>query len=362
MPEAHNKIAVSPSPREAGNGWVLDAVFPNGKQAAIAGFRTESEANKWLGSARHLTWLCKPPATFGGRSAIEIFEWLVSCAIAASGTICAFCKSIRHSWRDMEAVRLAYRSISAISAQLIASAWLCRASDLARRIIERRGAGQSSSFRHRTVYRWLLAATVAFLIFIIVLGISIAVLVTFGDSERPTRLSSRAMQFASDSPIVPPRSSEVTRESDPIALLLDRVSSSETAAELPIEPIAATTSPPFAGDEGPAGEIHAASPRRELPRTAPPAIVGVWAPETRSCSAREGVLPAIISEHGARAGETSCVFKEQRWTERDFRLRANCTNGHEHWTSNVHLIVKGDRLVWTSKRGAQAYIRCKLNS
>ena len=360
MYPSRNRVAVSPSPREAGNGWVLDAVFPNGKQAAIAGFRTESEANKWLGSARHVTWLRDTRTTFCARSAVAIFEWLGPYAIALLDVATGFCVSICHRWRAMEAVR--YRRISTTSARLHASAWLCVASNLARRMSKRWGAGPSGSrFRHRTVYRRLLAATVGLLILVTVLGILVAVPVMLGHGERPARLGSGTTQITADSPIVPLRSSAVTEASDPIALLLDRVSSSQIAAELPTEAAAETPSPQSAGDEGPRGDIHAATPRRDLPRAAPPAIVGVWAPENGSCSAREGVLPAIISERGARAGETSCVFKEQRWTERDWRILAKCTNGHEHWTSNVRLVVKGDRLVWTSKRGTQAYTRCRSN-
>jgi hypothetical protein len=360
MYPSRNRVAVSPSPREAGNGWVLDAVFPNGKQAAIAGFTTESEANKWLGSARHVTWLRDTRTTLCARSAVAIFEWLGSYAIALLDVATGFCVSICHRWRAMEAVRVGYRRISTTSAQLHASAWLCVASNLARRMSKRWGAGPSGSrFRRRTVYRRLLAAAVALLILVTVLGILVAVLVMLGRGERPARLGSGATQITADSPIVPLRSSAVTEASDPIALLLDRVSSSQMATELPTEAAAETPSLQSAADEGPRGD--AATPWRDLPRAAPPAIVGVWAPENGSCSAREGVLPAIISERGARAGETSCVFKEQRWTERDWRILAKCTNGHEHWTSNVRLVVKGDRLMWTSKRGTQAYTRCRSN-
>ena len=355
-----NRVAVSPSPREAGHGWVLDAVFPNGKQAAIAGFRTESDANDWLGSAGHVTWLRDARSNFCSRSVVATFEWLVSFAIAVSDLAAGFCQAICHRWPAVEAVRAGYRRIST-TAQLHAAEWLRVASDVARCMIRRWGVGLSgSSFRHRTVYRRLLATTVALLMLVAVTVTLVAVLVMLGASERPARSGPGAIQFASDSPIVPSLSRQVTETSDPIALLIDRVSSSEITAERPARPAVENPPPQPTGDESPTADIHAA-PARELPRVAPPTIVGVWAPETGSCSAREGVLPAIISERGARAGETSCVFKEQKRRERDWRVLANCTNGHEHWTSNVRLLVKGDRLVWTSKRGTQAYRRCKSN-
>ena len=364
MRESRNRIAVSPSPREAGNGWVLDAVFPNGKQAAIAGFTTESEANNWLGSAGHVAWLRDTRTPCCSRSAAAIFAWLGSYAIVLSDVATEFCEWIRQRFRAIEALRIGYRRISATSVQLHASPWLCVASDLARRMSKRWRAGQSgSSFRHRTAYRRLLAGAAALLILVAVLAILIVVLVTLGRGERPTRLASGPTQFTADSPVVPSHPSEATAASDPIALLIDRMSTSEIATELPTEATGERPSPQSGGDQIPPFDIHAATPRPDSRRAAPPAIVGVWAPETGSCSARnrEGVLTAIINERGARAGKTSCVFKEQRWTERDWRILANCTNGHERWTSKVRLMVKGDRLVWTSKRGTQAYTRCKSN-
>jgi hypothetical protein len=357
MGESRNRAAVSPSPREAGDGWVLDAVFPNGKQAAIAGFRTESEANNWLGSAGHVTWLRGTRATFCRRSAAAIFEWLALYALALLDLATEFCETILHRLRAIDAVRIGSRGISTIAVRLRDSGWLDVASDLARRWSTRRSG---SSLRRRTVYRCLLVATMALLILVIALAILIAVLVMLAHGDPPARFASEPTHLIADRPIVPSRSTEATEASDPIALLIDRVSSSEIAVE-PTTEAAAQSPPQSAGDQALAVDTPAATPRPDVRRAGPPAIVGVWAPETGSCSAREGVLRTIIDERGARAGETSCVFKERRGTESDRRMLANCTNGHERWTSNVRLIVKGDRLVWTSKRGTQAYTRCRSN-
>ena len=90
-------------------------------------------------------------------------------------------------------------------------------------------------------------------------------------------------------------------------------------------------------------------------------IVGIWAPDTSACSVkgfREGSLPVVINTDGAWAGETFCVFKNQKQTKTDWRVVADCSNPRENWTSNVRLTVKGNRLIWTSKRGTQAYRRC----
>ena len=80
-----------------------------------------------------------------------------------------------------------------------------------------------------------------------------------------------------------------------------------------------------------------------------------------SCAVRNfrgGLLPTIINLDGAWAGETFCVFSNQKQTETGWKVTANCSNSREQWSTQVRLTVKGDRLRWTSKRGSQDYTRC----
>jgi len=93
-----------------------------------------------------------------------------------------------------------------------------------------------------------------------------------------------------------------------------------------------------------------------------PTVAGVWAPDAGTCSARdfrEGMLPTVISQDGAWAGDTFCMFTKRRETENGWTAVAKCSTPHERWTSNVHLTVTDNRLTWTSKRGTQAYTRCR---
>jgi hypothetical protein len=90
-------------------------------------------------------------------------------------------------------------------------------------------------------------------------------------------------------------------------------------------------------------------------------IVGVWAPNTGTCSARdfrEGALPAVISTDGAWAGETFCMFSSKKQTDTGWNVIAKCSSPKERWTANVRLTLKDNRLTWTSRRGTQAYSRC----
>jgi len=91
------------------------------------------------------------------------------------------------------------------------------------------------------------------------------------------------------------------------------------------------------------------------------AVVGVWAPDTGTCSARNfqsGMLPTIITNEGAWAGETFCMFTDRQQTESGWTVTAKCSSPGERWTSRIRLRVKDDRLTWTSRRGIQAYSRC----
>ena len=91
------------------------------------------------------------------------------------------------------------------------------------------------------------------------------------------------------------------------------------------------------------------------------AIVGVWAPDKGTCSARDfqgGLLPTVINNEGAWAGDTFCLFTNKRETETGWSVVAKCSTPRERWTSVVRLTVNENRLTWASRRGTQAYTRC----
>jgi hypothetical protein len=365
MSESRNRAAVSPSPREAVSGWVLEAVFPNGTLATITGFGTESEANEWLGSARHVAWLRDTHTAFSLRAVVATFECLSSYAAILTAAASEFLQSARQAWRNVKEAHGACQTIGASLTLLLASALACTGA-LAKCAAKWGHSGRPRSIYWRSIAcRCLVVATGALLIVGAVVAILAVLLVSLGRSEQPAGLGPGTPQMSAVRPVVHVRTLEVTEVSDPIAVLIDRVSSSDAATEHPIEAGAQESPPQPAQGDGAAPAIPAATPRHDFERAAPLGIVGIWAPETSgSCgtrNAREGALPAIISERGARAGETSCVFKNQRRIKSDWRLLAKCTNGHDRWSSNVRLAVKGDRLIWTSERGTQAYIRCRPN-
>jgi hypothetical protein len=91
------------------------------------------------------------------------------------------------------------------------------------------------------------------------------------------------------------------------------------------------------------------------------AIVGVWAPDAGTCSVRDfrdGVLPTVITNEGAWAGEAFCIFTKRTEMDKGWRAVAKCSTPRESWTAHVRLKINDNRLIWTSERGTQAYSRC----
>ena len=120
--------------------------------------------------------------------------------------------------------------------------------------------------------------------------------------------------------------------------------------------MAAVAAPLSAGLPAPSA---AATPR---PAASPAAeYVGTWGPTPAACgspSRRRGYLPATITTDRARAGRTSCSFHDGRRTGNGWVMAADCSDRGRRWTSQVRLVVDGDRLTWTSSRGTAAYVRC----
>ena len=95
----------------------------------------------------------------------------------------------------------------------------------------------------------------------------------------------------------------------------------------------------------------------ELKKTS---FVGMWGGDSSACSSqnKRRLIPTVIDQEGARAGETVCRFKKIKEVAEGWNMVASCSNPRERWTSNVQLKLRDDRLTWTSKRGSQSYVRC----
>ena len=91
-------------------------------------------------------------------------------------------------------------------------------------------------------------------------------------------------------------------------------------------------------------------------------IAGKWAAHRAACSERSrnrtAHLPLTIDQRGARAGGASCSFRRTEQNGNRWSVAATCTSDTESWTANVRLVLAGNKLTWSSERGAQTYTRC----
>jgi hypothetical protein len=176
--------------------------------------------------------------------------------------------------------------------------------------------------------------------------VCLAVIAGFGRTDKLTPAEQRSMA----APNRPPWTTSSLEPATPPPAAV-------AAVEAPPTVVADLPPPIVVNDVGPA-----AAPLADAPLAEPEAdVVGLWAPDASSCSLRsfrQGLLPTIINTEGAWAGETFCVFKSRKPTESGWRVVAECSSGNDHWTTQVRLSLKGQRLIWDSKRGRQVYTRC----
>lgn len=105
--------------------------------------------------------------------------------------------------------------------------------------------------------------------------------------------------------------------------------------------------------------VQAIAPKRAATATAE--YVGTWGPTPAAClspSRRRGYLPATISADRARAGKTTCTFHDGHRAGNAWVMAAECSDRGRRWSSQVRLLVDGDRLTWTSSKGSSTYVRC----
>ncbi|KQO88573.1 hypothetical protein ASF33_23795 [Methylobacterium sp. Leaf92] len=111
--------------------------------------------------------------------------------------------------------------------------------------------------------------------------------------------------------------------------------------------------------------VPPAEPRPAAPLVERAAFVGIWGPTPVACGQRQrrrGFLPATITEDGAKAGRTTCRFRNNRREGSAWTMAADCSERGRRWTSQVRLLVEHDRLTWTSGKGQANYIRCGRKS
>jgi hypothetical protein len=139
--------------------------------------------------------------------------------------------------------------------------------------------------------------------------ICFAIVLNVGGFDKPAKrelAEANTKQTAPPIWISPPKAAEDTRQERDESIV---EAAGDSAPIRPLIELSSTTDP--AGTPTPAAQPDMT-------------IVGVWVPDAGACSVRnfrEGLLPTIINMDGAWAGETFCIFKNQKQTETGWKLR-----------------------------------------
>jgi hypothetical protein len=102
-----------------------------------------------------------------------------------------------------------------------------------------------------------------------------------------------------------------------------------------------------------------------------------WAVQVREALASPGAIRATQSFLGRWCGEkheppvfinsrraTSsfggvCEFTNFDSAKGEWRVRAVCNQQQRSWTANVRLVLRANKLIWSSESGSASYLRCK---
>jgi hypothetical protein len=88
-------------------------------------------------------------------------------------------------------------------------------------------------------------------------------------------------------------------------------------------------------------------------------FIGNWSTAASCRTAKTTDIRLSISSRRAKSSAGSiCEFRDVQWSNREWRVRANCSQGTQHWDANGKLALVANKLIWTSERDVISYFRC----
>jgi hypothetical protein len=89
-------------------------------------------------------------------------------------------------------------------------------------------------------------------------------------------------------------------------------------------------------------------------------FIGGWTDDVGRC--RTGrKAPLVISSRAAKTASGECAFGfVAREAANRWRVTAICAAGGNFWRANIALKLAEPNLTWSSERGTETYVRCKL--
>jgi hypothetical protein len=134
-----------------------------------------------------------------------------------------------------------------------------------------------------------------------------------------------------------------------------------TAAHASTARVTSAESPAQPGRTGALPEAAATAPPTDRMAAERLDHIGVWGPNAAACGARHrrrGYYQATITPERAKAGRTVCTFHDGHRVGNAWVTAAECSDRGRRWSSQVRLLVEGDRLTWSSAKGTASYVRC----
>jgi hypothetical protein len=118
---------------------------------------------------------------------------------------------------------------------------------------------------------------------------------------------------------------------------------SSSAPDLPLGPRLADTQ-----------QGHPTAPAPASARAAP-TFIGDWTDDISRCEE----TPLVINAHAAKSASGECDFGfVAREAANRWRVGAICTSEGQFWRANIALKVVDQKLIWSSERGTEIYVRC----
>jgi hypothetical protein len=87
-------------------------------------------------------------------------------------------------------------------------------------------------------------------------------------------------------------------------------------------------------------------------------IIGNWSEPPCRSTGKTNVRLSISSHRAKSSGGSVCEFADLQRSDREWRVKANCSQGTKHWVANGKFAMNGNKLVWTSERDVISYVRC----
>jgi hypothetical protein len=88
-------------------------------------------------------------------------------------------------------------------------------------------------------------------------------------------------------------------------------------------------------------------------------IIGTWSTtRCRSSAMTTDIRLSINSRRAKSSAGSVCEFHDLQANNREWRVRATCSQGDQRWPAKGKFALKADKLVWTSDSDVISYFRC----